>query len=278
MARWDTAAGHFEDALAFHEEIGAPAWVARTQVAYASVCVNQHAVDETKAAAMAAKARDAARRLGLPRLAADAHDAMRIASAGNTLASSSIEAVLSTVLEQRPVMEDLASRDLLTIMFTDIAGSVATAERLGDERWVELVRAHNRTVRDRIERYGGREVANRGDGFMIVFSHPEAAVKCAIDIQRTMEKENSTGSREPLRVHMGLHAGKPVTDEDNFYGKDVNLAARLGDNVAKAGQIIVSATLRGLIGGEAGIAFGGEHSVELKGLSGRHTVAEVVWK
>jgi class 3 adenylate cyclase len=81
----------------------------------------------------------------------------------------------------------------------------------------------------------------------------------------------------PLRVHIGLHTGSPARDEDNFYGTDVNLAARIADHVAQAGQIVISGRLHGLLRQQEGFAFGAAIEVELKGLSAKQSVFEVIW-
>jgi len=148
-------------------------------------------------------------------------------------------------------------------------------------------------VREQVQAHGGREVVNRGDGFMVVFASPRAAVDCAVAIQRAFaDKEPGTGNKEhgrspdhvpgslfpvPISVHIGLHTGRPAQDEGNFYGTDVNLAARIADHVAQAGEIVVSQRLRDLLHGQAGLAFRDPVEVELKGLSGKHRVCEVRW-
>ena len=76
----------------------------------------------------------------------------------------------------------------------------------------------------------------------------------------------------------GLHTGQPARDEDTFYGTDVNVAARIADDVAEGGQIEVSSQLRDLLQGDEDLAFGEERDVELKGLSGTHTVCGVRWE
>ena len=120
-------------------------------------------------------------------------------------------------------------------MFSDIAGSTARAEALGDERWLELIRSHNAIVREQVQAHGGREVANRGDGFMVVFSSPRKGIDCAIAIEKAFAAHTSAHHHEAIEVHIGLHTGRPAQDAGNFYGTDVNLAARIADHVAQAG-------------------------------------------
>ena len=81
---------------------------------------------------------------------------------------------------------------------------------------------------------------------------------------------------QPIQVHIGLHTGRPAQDEGNFYGTDVNLAARIADHVAQAGQIVVSQRLRDALAASRP-RLRRPVEVELKGLSGKHRVFEVLW-
>ena len=71
---------------------------------------------------------------------------------------------------------------LATVMFTDIVGSTRRDAELGDQRWRELLQAHDQLVRDRIDTYRGREVKTIGDGFLVTFDGPARAIRCAHSI------------------------------------------------------------------------------------------------
>ena len=114
----------------------------------------------------------------------------------------------------------------MTILFTDIEGSTHITESLGDLEWMNLLHDHNAIVRDQVARHSGFEVKSQGDGFMLAFPSAREALKCAIDIQRALGRRDS----DDLRVRIGLHTGEPVRDADDFYGKAVNLAARIARN------------------------------------------------
>ena len=78
-----------------------------------------------------------------------------------------------------------------------------------------------------------------------------------------------------IRVRIGLHAGEMIKDGDDFYGKNVILASRVAGK-AVGGEILVSSLLRQLVESSVGAAmFGEPREVELKGLSGMHTVYAV---
>ncbi len=98
---------------------------------------------------------------------------------------TSIDAVASIVGMEQPDLRRAASPDgTVAIVFSDIEGSTQMAERLGDERWMAVVRRHNGIVRSRVAAHGGTEVKALGDGFMLAFPSPSSAVACAVDVQR----------------------------------------------------------------------------------------------
>lgn len=119
-----------------------------------------------------------------------------------------------------------------------------------------------------------------GDGFMIAFQSARKALDCAIAIQRAFTSPPSPLSvngegEHAIRVRIGLHAGEAIRDGDDFYGKNVILASRVAGK-AMGGEILVSSLLRSLVESSVGASmFGEPREVELKGLSGMHTVYAV---
>jgi class 3 adenylate cyclase len=78
-------------------------------------------------------------------------------------------------------------------------------------------------------------------------------------------------------VRIGLHAGEAIRDQDDFFGRNVILAARVASE-AKGDEILISSLLRELVSSSGEIEFGGSREVELKGLPGVHTICEVPWE
>lgn len=191
---------------------------------------------------------------------------------------TSIDAVAAAVDRERPDLRGRVAPDgTVTLLFTDIEGSTAINERLGDQRWLELLRAHNGIVREQLVAHGGFEVKTAGDGFMIAFSSARRAVQCAIAIQHGVAALSLAHPEEAVRVRAGLHTGEPIKDADDFFGKHVVLAARIAAQ-ANGGEILVSSLLRELTESAGDIRFGSGRSVELKGLSGAHNVYDVRWQ
>jgi len=86
----------------------------------------------------------------------------------------------------------MTSTTRVTIMFTDIVGSTALLERLGDQAGTELLRSHFAILRRAIAAHGGREVKALGDGHMVVFTDPASATACAAAMQRGVVRHNRT--------------------------------------------------------------------------------------
>lgn len=162
------------------------------------------------------------------------------------------------------------------IVFTDLSGSVAQTSQLGDEGHFELLRAHNKIVRQELEAHGGREVKHTGDGIMAAFTSVAGAVGFAMAAQRAFRDHNADNA-VPLDVKIGISAGEPVTDDnDDLFGASVQLAARLCD-LAVAGEIIVSLVVRELSAGKQ-FRFDYYGPVQLKGLPEPTAVYRVVWR
>jgi class 3 adenylate cyclase len=161
------------------------------------------------------------------------------------------------------------------MLFSDIEASTALNERVGDVRWLELLRAHHAVVREQVQEHGGFEVKEQGDGFMIAFPSARRAVQCARAIQREIEAHLADHPDGPIRLRIGLHTGEAIREEADFYGKNVVLAARIADQ-ARGGEILASSVVRQLTESAGDVRFENERDVELDGLAGTHTVYRVV--
>jgi class 3 adenylate cyclase len=108
-----------------------------------------------------------------------------------------------------------------------------------------LLAEHNEIVRCEKALHGGYEIKIIGDAFMLAFQSARDALNCAIGIQRAFSKRNSS-AKPPIRVRIGLHTGELVREADDFFGRHVNFAARVGSKAA-AGEILVSSLLRDVV-------------------------------
>ena len=193
------------------------------------------------------------------------------AAAGPT----SVDQARATIEEERPSMRLVAAPDgTVTILFSDVEGSTALNERLGDVRWLQLLRTHHAIVREQVQEHGGYEVKAQGDGFMVAFASARRAVQCARAIQSAIDARLGEHPNGPMRVRIGLHTGEAIRDEADFYGKNVVLAARITDR-ARGGEILASSVVKQLTESAGDICFDNGREIELDGLAGTQTVFRV---
>ncbi len=162
-----------------------------------------------------------------------------------------------------------------TVLFTDVEGSTALTQRLGDAKARELLREHERIVREALKAHGGSEVKTMGDGFMASFSSATKALECAIAMERAFADHNES-AEEPIRVRIGLNAGEPIAEEDDLFGTAVNEAARI-TAAAKGGEILVSNVVRELAKGKD-FLFADRGETSLKGFDEPVRLFEVRWR
>lgn len=165
----------------------------------------------------------------------------------------------------------------VTILFSDIEGFTDYTGRVGDEAAYRIVQAHNTIIREELRRYGGAEVKTLGDGFMAAFPSARAAVLCAVQVQKRLAEYNQLHPEASLRVRLGLHAGEPISSEQDFIGQAVNIAARI-TGCAQGGQIWISDVVRQLAGHVEGVRFEDRGWKDLKGVSERQHLYEVIWE
>jgi class 3 adenylate cyclase len=163
-----------------------------------------------------------------------------------------------------------------TIMFTDMEGSTALTQRLGDEEAQERVRVHDQIVRDSVTSAGGVVVKHTGDGIMASFLTASAAVESAIEIQREFARHNELSPDEQVAVRIGINAGEPVMEGDDLFGTAVQLASRVC-NSAEPGEIMTSDVVRQLVAGK-GFLFSDRGDANLRGFEDPVRVYDVRWR
>ena len=167
-----------------------------------------------------------------------------------------------------------------TILFSDIEGSTALTERLGDAKAREVIRRHERIIREALKAHGGSEVKATGDGFMASFGSATKALECAIAMQRNQE-QGAGSEGESIRVRIGLNAGEPIAERDpdgrgDLFGTAVIVAARIAAQ-ATGGEILVSDVVRQLVAGK-GFVFADRGETALRGFEEPVRMHEVRWR
>jgi len=205
----------------------------------------------------------------------------------------------------------LPAAALQTILFTDVEGSTALTDRLGDAAAREVMREHERITREALKAHGGSEVKTMGDGFMASFGSATKALECAVAIQRAFADPNrgvgveqlpndvsnsdegvavaqplrapassKPSAEDAIRVRIGLNAGEPIAEDDpdgrgDLFGTAVIVAARIAAQ-AHGGEILVSDVVRQLVAGK-GFLFNDRGEQALKGFEDPVRVWEVQW-
>ncbi|HEX3461600.1 MAG TPA: nickel-binding protein [Acidimicrobiales bacterium] len=179
-------------------------------------------------------------------------------------------------LPSHPVGTPYAAPALRVIVFTDVCGSVAQTQQLGDDGHMQMLGEHNSIVRSELVNHEGREVKHTGDGIMAAFTSVVSAIAFAVEVQRRLHRRNQEAA-VPLEVSIGISAGEPVTDEhEDLFGAAVQLAARLCA-AASIGDIAVSVAVRELCIGKP-IRFDDLGELTLKGMPEPTRTYAVAWR
>jgi tetratricopeptide (TPR) repeat protein len=124
-----------------------------------------------------------------------------------------------------------------------VEGSTALRRTHGDRFVNEILGLHGAIVREEIGMCGGQERQFLGDGFLLSFPSPLAAVRCAVGVQRAHEEYNGSDPERQVRVRIGIHVGEVSERDGLLYGQAVHVAARITAEAA-GGQILVSDAVR----------------------------------
>jgi class 3 adenylate cyclase len=177
--------------------------------------------------------------------------------------------------EPPPAADGSSGSAFRAILFTDMKDSTALTRQLGDARAMDLLRIHNGIVRDALKTHQGNEVKHTGDGFMVSFASVSRAVECAVAILKAFDVYNRQNPDMPIHLKIGLSAGEPIEENQDFFGASVQLAARLCGS-APANKILVSDGVRELCLGK-NLQFMNQGNKRLKGFDQPVRVYEVDW-
>jgi class 3 adenylate cyclase len=131
----------------------------------------------------------------------------------------------------------------LTFLFTDLKGSTALYERVGDLVAYDLVRQHFRVLHEVVAAEAGAVVKTIGDAVMATFPTPDRALAAALRMREEMARINSERNNEDLLLKIGIHEGPclavTLNDHQDYFGQTVNMAARV-QGLASSRAIIVT--------------------------------------
>jgi class 3 adenylate cyclase len=283
----ETADAAARELLAIAEEFGTSA--IRASAAHAAGMVARLSDDATDAAHRFREARKLWREIDAPY-----ESALETVALGETLAASGdaeaakleLEAARKTFarLGARPDLaradallgeleRPAAAREVRTFMFTDIVGSTALVDAIGDDAWHDLLHWHDQALRRCFADNGGEEVDHTGDGFFVAFPDAATALACAGGIQRKLLEHRREHGFAP-RVRIGLHAAEATRTGGDYEGAGVHAAARIGA-LAEGGEVLASVQT---VDGVEGLVVGEPREVTLKGIAKPVSVVQVDWR
>ncbi len=170
----------------------------------------------------------------------------------------------------------------LTILFTDLRGSTALYDRVGDLAAFDLVRSHFGELIAAVASEGGAVVKTIGDAVMATFPTPDRAVRAAMRMREAMRRINEARGSEDLALNIGLHEGPCLAvmldERQDYFGQTVNIAARVQDlaepSAILATKPIVESTEVARLVGEAGYRTSSKQ-LSLRGVSEAFEIYEI---
>jgi len=170
-----------------------------------------------------------------------------------------IEERLAAGTEQEKESIDRRIWDLFgeqwAVMFTDLSGFSRRVAEFGIIHFLQIIFESQRILVPVIDRFDGILLKSEGDSFLVIFRSPAKAVECAVEMQRVTE-EYSRGKEdaEKILLCVGVGYGKMLRIGDrDVFGAEVNAAAKLGEDTAKAHEILVTGAVREAVKGLRGV-------------------------
>ncbi len=167
--------------------------------------------------------------------------------------------------------EGLAVRDI-TVLFTDLKGSTALYDRIGDLNAYVQVQRHFEQLVDVTVRHQGAVTKTIGDAVMAAFLTPADAMRAALEMRQSVEQMNRDRPQRDFILKIGIHRGASIAvtlnDRLDYFGQTVNIASRV-QHLADGDEIVITESVRRSEGiGEIVAPYRVEQSTaELKGIS-----------
>ncbi|MDI1243851.1 MAG: adenylate/guanylate cyclase domain-containing protein [Rhodoferax sp.] len=143
------------------------------------------------------------------------------------------------------------------VMFTDLAGFSRRVEEFGIIHFLQIIHEAERLLIPVIEDHEGILLKLLGDSFLVIFRKPQKALKCALGLQQLLAGYNLDKlPEEQVLLCVGLGYGRVLRIGDSdVFGAEVNAASKLGEDRAKAGEILVTGEFRRECGDMAGTSY-----------------------
>ncbi len=132
------------------------------------------------------------------------------------------------------------------VMFTDLSGFSRHVDEFGIIHFLQVIHEHHKLVLPVVEEHDGLLVKVEGDSLLLLFRRPERAIECAIKMQEACETYSaSRPPEEQILLCLGIGYGEVLRVGDtDVWGREVNAASKLGEDTARAGEILVTRAAR----------------------------------
>ncbi|WP_054773780.1 adenylate/guanylate cyclase domain-containing protein [Methylogaea oryzae] len=190
-------------------------------------------------------------------------------------ADDDIEKLLAERQRLEAAFEEKFKR-AISVMFTDLKGSTAITEKVGDLAARDLMKRHNDIFFPIVEKNGGVVVKTMGDGTMSYFNTAQEAARTAVAFQKALAEYNLGKPQIPIEVTIGIHTGIGIVEKNDIYGDVVNVAARF-ESQAPAGGIAVSEDTYNALEDRTEIYCRFVRMARLKGKSDEFKVFKIFW-
>lgn len=165
-----------------------------------------------------------------------------------------------------PAPPDTAEAAYRGFLFADLRGFTAFVESRGESAAADLLDAYRTLVREQVAQHAGAEVRTEGDSFYVVFPSARAAVACGLGVTAAAARYSEQNPDRHVRVGIGINAGETIQRGEGFVGTAVNLAARVCSQ-ARAGEVLVTGTVRDAVRGASDLRFVARGHRRLKGIA-----------
>lgn len=138
------------------------------------------------------------------------------------------------------------------VMFTDLSGFSRNVEEFGILHFLQVIHEHRKLLIPVVEAHDGLLVKFEGDSMMLLFRRAAGALECAIAMQKACTQVNQRKKPEDqLLLCVGIGFGKVLrVGDDDVWGREVNAASKLGEDTARAGEILITESARVALGSE----------------------------
>ncbi len=187
---------------------------------------------------------------------------------------------VAELLKQRALLDAELERfqRLVTVMFTDVAGSTRYFDQHGDLAGMAMLQEVNDTLQPQVTKHQGKIVKTIGDAIMAYFENPVQAARCAIAMQRAIEEANKKHTEtQRIRIRVALNLGVGLLKDNDVFGDVVNVCSRI-EHETEAGRIGISPSVVEAVGKEKDIACRRIGTVAMRGKAQAMDLYEVIWR